>query len=217
MANLVDTLTMLAGSKLDYVQKFILTPQTTHILLVLPGDAKFGILRDNMTKPLETLLRKSPTIQVEALGVTGQLCEQIGRATKPDEALVQVNINIYGPPRHRDEVGDVLSGQKLWLQRPDHVRSQFPYSQESNPHAITFPELQGEMVEDEVPKEMSTTSKPNAERQRLEEFIQDIQDSTKDRENVLENEAGDQRLKTELLGSVTSKCVKLGATSTNNS
>lgn len=214
MVNVVHNLEKLAESRADHIQKFKVTHKTVHILLTLPGDIKFGYLRDNMTKALEPLLQKSPTIQIEAVGNTNQLCEQIGRATKPDEALVQVNINIYGPLDQRGEVGSILSRHKLWLQRPDDYRAQFPYSQESNPHMITFPELQGQVIEEEVRKELSTASKPRAEKQRLEKLIQEIQHSTRDRESGLENE--DQKLETELLGWVNPKRYEQELATTNN-
>ncbi|KAM7190801.1 SNF2 family N-terminal domain containing protein [Naviculisporaceae sp. PSN 640] len=198
MSNFMHTLETLAGSRPDHIQRFKVTNTAVHILLTLPDETKFGYLREVMTKALEPLLQKRPTIQIEAVGNTNQLCEQISRAMKPDEALVQVNINIYGPPSQRDEVGKILSTHKLWLQRPDNHKVQFPYSQESNPHMITFPELQGQVIEEEVRKELSTASKPRAEKQRLEKLIQDIQHSTRDRESALENE--DQKLETELLG-----------------
>lgn len=197
MVNVLTILKGLAGSKSDHVQKFALASKTAHITLILPDESQFGFLRDNMTKALEPLLRQSPTIEVEAIGVTAQLCEQISRATKPDEALVHVNINIYGPRSQRDKIGEALSNQKLWLQRPD-FKSQFPYSQDTNPHVITFPKLEGQRVEEEVRKEVAAASKPRVNEERLRNLVQEVHDSLS-RANELDNELGDTRLKTELL------------------
>ncbi|KAK3315982.1 SNF2 family N-terminal domain-containing protein [Apodospora peruviana] len=198
MANVVMSLKELAGPNVDHVQKFSLSPRSVHILLSLPDETKFGYLRDNMTKALEPLLEKNSGIEVEAVGVTAHLCEQIGRATKPDEALVQVNINIYGPRERATQIGDALSDQKLWLQRPDFYKTQFPYSNETNPHMLNFPELKGQPVEEEVRKEVAAASKPRAEEERLKKLVQEVHNSLS-RANELDNMLGDQRLKTELL------------------
>lgn len=203
MVNVVTSLQELAGSKSDHVQKFVLTPNKAHILLTLPNKTPFGFLRDNMTKALEPLLHQSPAIEVEAVGVTSQLCEQISRATKPDEALVHVNINIYGPRSRRGKIGEALSDRKLWLQRPDNFKSQFPYSHDTNPHMITFPEIQVQLVEEEVRKEVAAASKPRVEDERLKKLVQEVHNSLS-RANELDNELGDHRLKTDLLKSVKS-------------
>ncbi|KAK4210760.1 SNF2 family N-terminal domain-containing protein [Rhypophila decipiens] len=199
MEHLVESLKKLAASRPDDVQKFKVIPNTAHILLTLPDETKFGFLRDNMTKPLESLLRKGPAIQVEAVGITERLCKEIGRATKPEDALVHVDINIYGPQSLRDEVGAVLSGHKLWLQRPDCYRSQYPYSNQSNPHMIIFPDVHGDLVEEEIQKEISPASKPRTAKTKLDKFMEEVHISAEDKENGLENETGDQRLKTPLL------------------
>jgi SWI/SNF-related matrix-associated actin-dependent regulator of chromatin subfamily A3 len=197
METLVLTLTGVAGGNPDYIQKFKLTPKPLHILLTLPDESEFGLLRDNMKTALESFLRQYPVIELEAVGHTTQLRNEISRASKPEEALVHVNINIYGPEDRAKEVGDELSKHKLWLQRPDNFKAQFPYR---NPHALHFKELEGLMVEEEMRKELSTVSKPRAltEENRLNHLVREVEKSLT-RANELGVETGDRRLNTGLL------------------
>ncbi|KAK0629251.1 SNF2 family N-terminal domain-containing protein [Bombardia bombarda] len=148
-----------------------------------------------MTKALEPLLKETPSIEIEAVGVTSALCEQIGRASKPEEALVQVNVNIYGPRERAAEIGGALSDQKHYLQRPDYFKAQFPYD---NPHTLIFPDLEGQLVEEEVREEVSAAAKPRAEEDRLKTLVTEVHNSLS-RAKELEIEIGDKRLKSDLL------------------
>ncbi|KAK3395026.1 SNF2 family N-terminal domain-containing protein [Podospora didyma] len=195
MLALVTKLQENAGTNTNHVQKFKLTPKAVHVLLSLPDGSEFGYLRPAMTKALVPLLEKGPAIEVEAVAVTSHLCQQISHATKPEEALVQVNINIYGPQNCDKEIGDMLSDQKLWLQRPDHMRAKVIYK---NPHALSFPEIEGYLQEEQVAKEVAAASKPRAEEERLKILVKSVENALS-RASELDNETGDQRLTTELL------------------
>ncbi|KAK0710005.1 SNF2 family N-terminal domain-containing protein [Lasiosphaeria miniovina] len=195
MHSLAMKLTQLAQNDPSHVQKFTLTSKPVHILLSLPDGTEFGFLRHNMTEALESLLCESPAVQLEALGLTSHLCQQMSHATKPDEALVQVNINIYGPPGRANDIGETLSNQKLWLQKPDHLKANLPYH---NPHTLAFPELQGELEEEDITRITSATTRPVVEEERLRNLVTSVHNSLS-RANELEDEAGDQRLKTKLL------------------
>lgn len=195
MSILVARLRELADTNPEHVQKFILTVKPApHILLSLPDGMSFGILRDDMTKVLKPLLGKCPPYELEAVATTKRLCDQIGMG-KPNEAIVQVSINIYGPRDRAKEVGDKLSENRQWLQKPDFSKPQYPYS---NPHKLHFPELDSRMVEEEIRKDVSTVAKPRAEEERVQRLVVQVHQALT-RANELDNMAGDQRLKTDLL------------------
>ena len=195
MLALVTKLQENAGTNPNHVQKFKLTPKTVHVLLSLPDNSEFGYLRPAMTKALVPLLERGPAVEAEAVAITSHLCQQISHATKPEEALVQVNINIYGPQNCDKEIGDMLSDQKLWLQRPDHIKPKVMYK---NPHALCFPEIEGQLQEEQVTKEVAAGSKPRAEEERLKILVKSVENALS-RASELDNETGDQRLTTELL------------------
>jgi SWI/SNF-related matrix-associated actin-dependent regulator of chromatin subfamily A3 len=182
----------------DHIQKFTLQPKTVpHIQLSLPDGDQFGILRHDMTDALTPLLKQSPPFQLEAVAGTTRLLEQIGLATKPNEAIVQVNINIYGPRDRAAAVGDDLSNRKQWLQKPDFFKPQYPYN---NPQALHFPELENQLVQEEIRQDVSTTAKPRAEEERVQKLVAQVHQALS-RASELESitMAGDQRLKTNLL------------------
>ncbi len=125
----------LGGSEAGY-RRFELIKQQEHILLCFHDDGmEFGYLRSGVAKALAPLLAKS-YVEFEPIVLTSSPKETIGRAkkpAKPAEAMVKVDINVYGPRRAATEVGDVLSRGKLWLQKSGHARREVVYD---NPHFL---------------------------------------------------------------------------------
>ncbi|KAH8880490.1 hypothetical protein GQ53DRAFT_891050 [Thozetella sp. PMI_491] len=143
---------------------------------------------------LQLLLKDFSGVEAEAIGSTAAIRERVHRATKPEEAIVQMNINIYGPRRFAEQVGEVLSDRKFCLQRPDSRRAEAPYE---NPHFVTFPGLDLDTVVQETTKE-ATVSKKKAHDERLRELVDEVHNSLS-RPNALETVEADQRIKTPLL------------------
>ncbi|KAK0707849.1 SNF2 family N-terminal domain-containing protein [Lasiosphaeris hirsuta] len=186
----------LAGGVSEHIQKFSLTLSSTpNIVLSLPNETAFGFLRDDMTKALGHLLRANSEYELEAFSATTRLREQLTLATKPNEAIVQVSINIYGPPDQAEEIGNKLSDAKLWLQRPDYYKRQYEYI---NPQFIHFPDVDDQLRQEEVRKEVSVKSKPRAEEERIRKLVQEVHDRL-GRAADLGSMEGDQRLKNPLL------------------
>lgn len=114
-------------------ERFELNERHDHILLCFQdGRSEFGYLRSGVGKTLAPLLEK-PGLEFEPIAVTSNLKETIGCATKPAEAMVKVDINVYGARRGAAEVGNALSQGKLWLQRSGHARRGVVYD---NPHFL---------------------------------------------------------------------------------
>lgn len=114
-------------------RRFELNKQEDHILLCFHDDGKeFGYLRSGVGKTLAPLLANS-YVEFEPIVLTPNPVETIGRAKKPAETVVKVDINVYGPRRAAAEVGDALSRGKLWLQKSGHARRGVVYD---NPHFL---------------------------------------------------------------------------------
>lgn len=177
----------------DSIQKFTLKSRPSHILLSLPDGTNFGYLRDNLTKALAPLLGEQG-LDLEAVAMTWRLRERIGKADKSAEAIVQVNINVYGPRDKAESVGDGLSTHKQWLQKPDYFKSQFPYE---NPHLIQFPGFEPALQHEQVRKEAAPQA-PRAHEDRLHQIVSEVHERLQ-RANDLGLVTGDRRLKTELL------------------
>ncbi|EAQ87599.1 hypothetical protein CHGG_04218 [Chaetomium globosum CBS 148.51] len=109
-------------------RRFELCEQQDHIILCFHNDGKeFGYLRSGVGKTLAPLLAK-PYVEFEPITLTSNL-----KLAKPAEAIVKVDINVYGPRRAADEVGNALSRGKLWLQKSGHARREVAYD---NPHFL---------------------------------------------------------------------------------
>ncbi|KAH6988464.1 SNF2 family N-terminal domain-containing protein [Ilyonectria destructans] len=192
MANLLSQLNPSEESPKSGIQTFSLEPQPDHILLLLPNGTAFGHLRDKLTKALTPLLRWD-SLQFEAVILSQGVRGKISKIDKSGEAIVQVDINIYGPSDQAIKVGDILTEDKLWFQRPDYYKSQFPYE---NPHVIRFPELEGSMQFEEPGNEIRTsTSRTEV---NVLQIVSEINTSTH-RADGLERVTGDRRLLTPLL------------------
>jgi len=114
-------------------ERFELNKQQDHILLCFHDDGKeFGYLRSGVGKTLAPLLAKS-CVEFEPIMPTSNVKDTIGRVNKSAEAMVKVDINVYGRRWAATEVGDALSRGKLWLQKSGHARCGVVYD---NPHFL---------------------------------------------------------------------------------
>ncbi|KAJ0372873.1 hypothetical protein COL26b_008881 [Colletotrichum chrysophilum] len=123
----------MTSGKTQY-QRFALSDSQDHVLLAFRDkeNTDFGYLRTAPGKTLQPLLARTD-VEFEPIAPTIALRETIGRAKKPVEAMVKVDINVYGPRGAAHEVGDKLSEGKLWLQKPAHPRKDVDYD---NPHVL---------------------------------------------------------------------------------
>lgn len=140
--------------------------------------------------------RISASIQFEAVAITSDIRDILKKAAKQKDARCYVNINIYGPSKHSETVGDLLTDHRLWLQRPENFRgNEFPYQ---NPHMISFPELgnQAEVEERETVGE--PVQEPPKEKENLNKVMSDVHNTLK-RDRELGMESGGPNVITELL------------------
>lgn len=117
---------------------FSIRKSSAEIVLYFLNGTEFGVLNTHASIALESLLQQS-SLQFEAIASIQTIRETIGRVSKATNAVVRVNINIYGPRESCQEVGRHLSGQKIYLQRPDKLRVGSTYQ---NPHVLSFADMQ---------------------------------------------------------------------------
>ena len=88
-----------------------------------------------MKSSLENLLSRSD-VEFEGIAETGFLGDVVSRFRKASDALVPIDINVYGPRGDvATYVGRTLSRNRLYLQTPEASRSSVPYE---NPQKISF-------------------------------------------------------------------------------
>ncbi|KAK2786144.1 hypothetical protein FQN53_006906 [Emmonsiellopsis sp. PD_33] len=176
---------------------FHIKKSSPQLLLTFPNCKGLGWLESHAAGALDALIER-PSIQLEAVADVPSLQETISKVTKAKDAIIRVDICIYGPRESSAEVGRHLSNNKVYLQRPDPQR-QRAGSIYDNPHVIKFPDLQIRDV-DRRPTEMEEKgSELTVESgEGFQKAIQDVYDSLHRSSNLRRLE-GDSRLKTTLL------------------
>ncbi|KAI1422037.1 SNF2 family N-terminal domain-containing protein [Xylaria sp. FL1777] len=178
-------------------ERFKLIEQQDHILLCFHDDSNdFGYLRSGVGKTLAPLLAK-PYVELEPIVPTSNLKETIGRAKKPAEAMVKVDINVYGPQRTAAEVGDALSGGKLWLQKSDHARQGVAYN---NPHILPI-KINGVQVQSVQPINQVANEGVSRKKHREEQLRKMVEEVYKSVDNArhLDMVEGGNRIARKLL------------------
>ena len=173
-------------------QMVIIRPEAQFLVAFSDG-AVVGEVNAQLDKALNSIAEQGYELDFEVFAPTRAIQETIGRATREKEAVIRVQVNVYGPSAAADEIGRELSQHKLYLQHPAYIRDGARYS---NPHMLTLPEFEGSMtvtrpvLEETVPENPSLRTFKNT--------IQDVYSSlTRDRD--LSGLEGDERLNTTLL------------------
>lgn len=149
----------------------------------------FGYLRSGVCAALAPLLPKS-YVTFEPLALRGSLMDVIGRANKSAEAMVKVDINVYGCQEAMEEVGNALSKSKMWLQTPDHSRPGFPHH---NPHFLPV-KFQGTQVEENHAPNHATADGTRTRRREdlLREMVQDVYRAVDNNRHLERVDGGDR-------------------------
>ena len=98
-------------------------------------------------------------MEIRAFSETRRIQDVLARAKKPGEAVLKVDVNVYGALDDAAVVGDRLCAAKLFLQDPEHGVQNIEYS---NPHLILFPGFEEPSVdgaEGRLPNKVPDTSK----------------------------------------------------------
>ncbi|KAH8889022.1 hypothetical protein GQ53DRAFT_843116 [Thozetella sp. PMI_491] len=169
---------------------FKINEQQDHVLLSFyEQDMDFGHLRSGVGKTLTPLLSK-PNVEFEPTRSIPNLRETIGNARKSAEAMVKVDINIYGPRRMANDVGEALSNGKLWLQKPDHARPGMPYN---NPHflPVKINGVAAQCVQPQVLIANEEASRKKSRDQQLRKMVEEVYKSMDNTRHLEMVEGGD--------------------------
>jgi SWI/SNF-related matrix-associated actin-dependent regulator of chromatin subfamily A3 len=165
----------------------------SHVCLHFLDGTEFGVLNTQLSKALGSLVQK-PGVEFDVIISVQAIKDIIGRVTKAVDAVVRVNINVFGPSHDREEVGLHLSSHRIFLQHPDKLRSGSTYS---NPQVIRFPGLNASDYEIQSKVGTDRTSKTDAAKV-FNDAITNVYSSLT-RGSKLSKVEGDRRLKTALL------------------
>jgi SNF2 family DNA or RNA helicase len=166
-----------------------------HIAVIFNDKSVFGEPNTHMSEVLLKLLERDSLI-FEVIANVSNTFETIGKAEKANDAVVRVDINIYGPRSVGKELGQQLSKNKVYLQRPNYRRNNSEYD---NPHFLKLPDVQ---VNDTGSFFVPTVGlEKKADLDKEEEFKRTIGSvyASLTRNRKLHGLEGDDRLKTRLL------------------
>ena len=135
-------------------------------------------------------------IDLEVFAPIRPIRETISRATRDKDAVVRVNINVYGSRSIARDIGLELSAQKIYLQRPDYIKNGLTYD---NPHVLKLGNFHQPFVDQTI--EAREEKQPESEVEKAEAFQKTINTiySSLTQGQSLGGIEGDNRLKTQLL------------------
>ncbi|UKZ79857.1 hypothetical protein TrVFT333_007620 [Trichoderma virens FT-333] len=179
-------------------ERFKLETRENHIILCFNDTGEdFGQVRSNVGMTLSSLVDKSSNVDFEPIVSISYLMDIIGRANRPAEAIVKVDINVYGPQSIGIPVGNELSSGKLWLQKPTHERDGIVYD---NPHFLKLKTNGTQLPRKQPMKQVISEGASNRRKreERLRKMVEDVYKSI-DRTRHLEAVDGGDRVVRKLL------------------
>jgi hypothetical protein len=152
----------------------------------------FGSTNTQFSNGLEGICPMFP-IRMEAIANTANVRDRITRAKKISDAIIRVDVNVFGPRKDTAAVGKMLSDAKLWLQKPDFLKN-VAYE---NPQ---FLKLEGFEYQEAEQKPLEASSQTRLVRgdDKFKEMVEDVFNKLT-RSDQLQRVEKDQRVKTELL------------------
>lgn len=164
-----------------------------HVWLCFEDGTRFAQLNTRLSEVIPLVFEASPKVTMQALVDVIGFRQAAERATKSTDATLRVGINVLGPLTTRDEVGQILSKGRVYLQVPDCIPDGIVYN---NPHVLELGEAADASVSEPQVKSQSTPEPGH--QQDFQAAVNDIYKSLKRRSN-LQKMAADASLRTELL------------------
>jgi SWI/SNF-related matrix-associated actin-dependent regulator of chromatin subfamily A3 len=170
----------------------VIRPETQWLVAFDDGHV-LGEINASLEQVLNSITEQQYTLDYEVFAPIRAIRETITRATKEKDAIVRVQISIYGLRSIAQHIGKELSKMRIYLQRPDFVRDGAEYD---NPHELKLVPRQHDGLEVVIQAEDVSSEKVASE--TLKQTIADVYSSLT-RDKNLQGLEGDERLKTRLL------------------
>jgi len=193
MIELTNKLKTIAPSPLHGHSQMVITRPEARFLVAFSDAAVVGEVNAQLDKALTSITEQGYELDFEVFAQTRAIHDTITRATKQKEAVIRVQVNVYGPRAAANEIGRELSQHKLYLQRPAYVKDGTRYN---NPHMLTLPGFENSTTPTKTSVEETVPEKPSL--QTLHNMFQLVYSSLMRDRNLIGLE-GDERLNTTLL------------------
>ncbi|KAF2999266.1 hypothetical protein E8E13_003370 [Curvularia kusanoi] len=141
------TAVKLCGTMVDLDRKLRSSPGSPiqgHVMLTLrqvenrflvtfPDGDVYGEVNAQLHEALSRVSQQAYHLDFEVFAPVNATREKISTSTKDKTAIVRVQINVYGDLISAGHIGRELSQDRIYLQRPDYLRSDAQYD---NPHML---------------------------------------------------------------------------------
>jgi hypothetical protein len=175
-----------------HVMLALLQVETRYLVMFTNGDI-FGEINAQLHEALTTLSQQAYHLDFEVFAPIGLTRDIISKSIKDKTAIVRVQINIYGAHISAKHIGHELSQHRLYLQRPDYLRSGAQYD---NPHLLELADFKSEEPQTTL-AELGDDPEKAADSE-LGRIVTDVYASLT-RSQKLTRLKGDDRLVTQLL------------------
>lgn len=162
-------------------------------LITFNDGTVLGEVNASLEKALSSITEQQHQLDFEVFASIKNIRETVFRTTKQKDAVIRTQINVYGPRIIGPAIGQELSQQKIYLQRPDYIR---PGADYDNPHFLKLNNQETQSVVVNIDLEEKTSEKDPEF--TLKEAITGVYSSLT-REYNLKGLEADARLKTTLL------------------
>ncbi|KAI8949691.1 hypothetical protein F4801DRAFT_580228 [Xylaria longipes] len=179
----------------ERVLNFTVERKVDHLSVVFSDGVTLGILSDLMFESLGPILERGPEFFLEGVTPTHMLRDRVGKISKSSDRKIRMDINVYGLRDTMKKIGEDLSLKKLWLQRPDHYQTRYPYE---NPHVVSFPGIYHTATGANDVRGALDEEGLLAKQDRIQKIVSEVHVSLQ-RAGELETTTGDRRLQTALL------------------
>ena len=168
------------------------SPNPPQFFVVFSDGTVMGQLNLQVEKALAAVQKHH--IDVDVYAPIKLIRETIDKTAKEKDAIVRVNINLYGDRNHASAVGRGLSMHKAYLQRPDQLRKDVVYD---NPHILRLPNFEASYKDHAI--DLGEAEQPGGNKiETLKKTISNVYSSLTRGQKLVGLE-GDGRLKTPLL------------------
>ncbi|KAF2973070.1 hypothetical protein GQX73_g632 [Xylaria multiplex] len=179
----------------ERILTFTVERKVDHLIITFSDGVTLGILSDSMFESLGSIMERESAFFLEGVAPLNLLRERIGKINKSSDRKIRIDINVYGSRDTRTKIGEELSLKKVWLQKPDNYKTNFPYD---NPHVVKFPEINHVSAGANDMRRPPDEEGQLAKQDRIQKIVSDVYVSLQ-RAGELETTSGDRRLQTDLL------------------
>ncbi|KAF1984562.1 hypothetical protein K402DRAFT_422775 [Aulographum hederae CBS 113979] len=194
MLRLDEKLQRTEGSEGFGFASFELQPGNEEITLHFTDGSHLGSTNTHFVNGFRGVFPRDH-VRMAAVVNVGYVRDAIRKARKASDAIIRVDVNVFGPKQNAAEVGRMLSDGKIWLQKPDIPKKGFEYD---NPQFLNLDGYERSEFDLQPLEVTSNQKRLDFDENEFEEAVENVFNKLT-RSDQLQRVEKDQRVKTKLL------------------